>query len=47
MARTLGLASDPLPYAFALDEHGQVLAAVHGSVDSAEGHALLVVLAKP
>ncbi|WXH31599.1 hypothetical protein WA016_05575 [Myxococcus stipitatus] len=47
MARTLKLASDPLPYAFALDEDGKVMAAVHGRVDSTAGRALLELLAKP
>ncbi|QSQ13758.1 hypothetical protein [Myxococcus landrumensis] len=47
MARALELSSDPLPYAFALDERGKVLAAVHGRADSAEGLALLDLLAKP
>jgi hypothetical protein len=34
MARVLGLDSSKKPYVFALDEHGRVLAAVHGPADS-------------
>jgi hypothetical protein len=34
MAKVLGLATSREPYVIALDEHGQVLASVHGSVDS-------------
>lgn len=34
MAKVLGLATSQQPYVIALDEHGQVLASVHGTVES-------------
>lgn len=45
MGKTLSLSSSPMPYAFALDERGRVLATVHGEVDSPDGQALLKKLA--
>jgi hypothetical protein len=40
MAKVLGLATSRTPYVLALDEHGQVLASVHGTVDSPEAQAI-------
>jgi hypothetical protein len=40
MAKALGLATSQQPYALALDEHGQVLASVHGTVDSPGAQAI-------
>ncbi len=38
MARTLMLATSRQPYVLALDEEGQVLAGIHGTVDSPDAH---------
>jgi hypothetical protein len=40
MARRLGLALDDMPYAFALDAAGRVLATTHGTADSAAAAAV-------
>ncbi|MBZ4394861.1 hypothetical protein VZQ01_30980 [Myxococcus faecalis] len=47
MGKRLSLPSSRMPYAFALDEQGRVLAAVHGEVDSPEAKALLELLTRP
>ncbi|MFY1829706.1 peroxiredoxin family protein [Myxococcus fulvus] len=47
MGKKLALASSRTPYAFALDEEGRVLAAVHGEADSPEAKALLELLTRP
>jgi hypothetical protein len=44
LAETLGLASSRQPYVFALDEHGRVLAAVHGPADSPEAASIWLSL---
>ena len=40
MARLLMLATSQQPYVLALDEHGQVLASLHGTVDSPDAQAI-------
>jgi hypothetical protein len=40
MSRVLGLATSRQPYVLALDEKGQVLASVHGTVDSPDARAI-------
>ncbi len=40
MAKMLGLATSQQPYVLALDEHGRVLASVHGTVDSPDAQAI-------
>jgi hypothetical protein len=40
MAKVLGLATSQQPYVLVLDEHGQVLASVHGTVDSPEAQVI-------
>lgn len=40
MAKRLGLATSREPYVMALDEKGEVLASVHGTVDSPDAQAL-------
>ncbi|WP_224364490.1 hypothetical protein [Hyalangium versicolor] len=45
MAHVLGLATSRQPYVLALDEHGQVLASVHGTVDSPEARLIWEALA--
>lgn len=40
MAKVLGLAPSRQPYVLALDEQGQVLASVHGTMDAPEAQAL-------
>ncbi len=40
MAKVLGLATSRQPYVLALDEQGQVLASVHGTVDAPEAQAV-------
>jgi hypothetical protein len=45
MAHALGLATSRQPYVLALDERGQVLASMHGTVDSPDAQALWRALA--
>lgn len=45
MAKALGLATSRQPYVLAVDEHGQVLASVHGTVDSPEAQVIWDALA--
>jgi hypothetical protein len=40
MAQVLGLATSRQPYVLALDEHGQVLVSMHGTVDAADAHLI-------
>jgi len=40
MAKLLGLATSRQPYVLALDEKGQVLASVHGTVDSPDAQSI-------
>jgi hypothetical protein len=40
MAHALGLPRSDVPYAFALDPHGRVLAAAHARVDAPEAHVI-------
>ncbi|QRN94018.1 hypothetical protein JRI60_33350 [Archangium violaceum] len=47
MARVLGLGSSKEPYVFALDEHGRVLAAVHGPADSPDAARIWSSLSTP
>ncbi|MFL5345806.1 MAG: hypothetical protein ACJ8AT_13530 [Hyalangium sp.] len=45
MAKVLGLATSRQPYVLAVDEHGRVLASVHGTVDSPEAQVIWNALA--
>jgi hypothetical protein len=40
MAKELGLATSREPYVLALDDHGRVLASVHGTVDSPDAQVI-------